>query len=128
MKPCEIEGCLKPRKKRRRYCSMHVARIARHGDPNKVTPPSERRFARGPNHPQWQEEVTYTSIHQRLYHERGRAKDHTCPCGKTAQQWAYIGTREPGQREPYGDMAQYRAMCVSCHKRMDMAAIRREAS
>lgn len=31
---CPIEGCEKMRGKRTRHCSMHQARIARHGDPH----------------------------------------------------------------------------------------------
>ena len=33
-KLCDIDGCEKPCRKRARFCSMHNARIDRHGDPH----------------------------------------------------------------------------------------------
>lgn len=39
---CAIPACEKPRKGRNRLCSMHTARVARHGDVEYVTPPRRR--------------------------------------------------------------------------------------
>ncbi len=36
LKPCAIEGCEKKKAQKSRYCSMHQARIMRHGDPHRV--------------------------------------------------------------------------------------------
>lgn len=33
---CTIEGCPKAKARKSRYCSMHQARVSRHGDPHKV--------------------------------------------------------------------------------------------
>lgn len=41
MKRCSIEGCEKPAEKHRRMCSMHRARVQRHGDATKA-----RRWAK----------------------------------------------------------------------------------
>lgn len=47
MRLCEIDGCPKAKAKKSRYCSMHQARIARHGDPHKVHKWGQ---AKGENH------------------------------------------------------------------------------
>jgi hypothetical protein len=48
VRPCSIEDCPKPKARKSRYCSMHQARIARHGDPNAVHKSYELRRNKGP--------------------------------------------------------------------------------
>jgi hypothetical protein len=125
---CEALDCDAPGKKgTARYCSKHAARISRHGSPDIVIAPADRNMPRGPANPKWTKVPSYWAIHQRLVKTLGRAKTHTCQCGQPAAQWAYTGPREAGQRLPHsGDMNDYEAMCVRCHKRMDMAEIRQQ--
>lgn len=123
---CMVEGCERPPSGK--YCSMHDARIRRHGDPDVAIPQCERAIPKGPNHPRWQDEPTYSAVHQRVRKRDGKASDHTCRCGAPARHWAYIGPRAPEDRLPYRGVDDYEAMCTACHKRMDMAAIRGEAS
>lgn len=116
---CGIEGCDKPRKGR--WCVMHYKRIKRHGSPD-VT------LKRGPQPgSNWVEKPSYLTVHKRLHKIRGRAETHLCSCGQPAAQWSYIGPREPGERMPYSEnLDEYEPLCVSCHKRRDMEAIKKE--
>jgi len=119
---CGVDGCPEDRPYGYRYCHMHAARIARHGNPDARY---DNAGKPGESNPNWRgDEVGYGGVHQRLYRIRGSAKDYDCACGRVAAQWAYVGPREPGQRQPHSaDLSLYEPMCVSCHKRFDLAAV-----
>lgn len=76
----------------------------------------------------FQDSVTYTGAHRRVYVARGPASAHACSeCGAAGRHWAYVGgapdetTDELGR--PYsGDPARYTPKCVPCHKNADLAA------
>jgi hypothetical protein len=75
--------------------------------------------------PTWKgDDVSYGGAHQRLYRARGRANQHPCKCGKQAQQWAVMRATHKAEEGPYSpDPTDYQPMCVSCHKRMDLARV-----
>lgn len=111
---------------------MHRARIDRHGDPNVMIHQRDRALPRGEDHPMWSDEPTYNAIHFRLRKERGKPSQYQClKCGDPAKQWAYFHNRDKSLSSEYGvystELSDYEAMCVPCHKRMDIA-YRKEAS
>lgn len=115
---CRLEGCEKPVKPRHLTCSMHLARIARHGDPDLTVSYAARAWWCP-----WTPTPTYSAVHQRLQRVRGRADAHTCACGAPAAQWAYDRTDPAPLRAPWpysADLRRYVAMCVPCHKRFDL--------
>ena len=60
----------------------------------------------------------YHRAHYALRRDLGKASDHTCPCGKRAQDWAFD--------EPTGfseDPSRYTALCRGCHRRLDAPPI-----
>lgn len=132
---CELDGCNKPTYDAR-ICSMHRARIDRHGDPDVVKLPTYRL---GPDNHGWlsDDEAGYGVAHQRLKRARGRASEHQCEapgCEKQAAHWAY-GYGDPTEREevvrggarpsPYSlDPSHYFPLCVACHKRADLVVTR----
>lgn len=77
---------------------------------------------------------TYLAAHKRVHHRRGRAAEHTCPCGQPAEQWSYRGD-SPREQEGWHtitgrkrrdvwvrwspDPADYDALCVRCHSERD---------
>jgi hypothetical protein len=79
--------------------------------------------------------VTYTAIHQRLYRVRGKAKDHSCACGRQAAGWAmrkdggHVGTvtyatiqhsRGYELEVPLSDSIEdYDPLCHRCHYERD---------
>ena len=127
---CGAEGCDRLRRHGSRYCRMHGARYERHGDPSIVIAPDERDLPRGERHHAWAgDSADYWTVHQRVRKWKGKASKHQCRCGKQAAQWAFIGPRSADERMPFDtDVNLFEPMCISCHKRMDMAAIRAEAS
>ena len=75
----------------------------------------------------------YTAAHDRVRRDRGPAKAHRCAkCGAPARHWSYDHS-DPRQMFAAGagwysaDPARYRPMCVSCHKRSDLARLGRAA-
>ncbi|SDS78883.1 hypothetical protein SAMN04489716_1619 [Actinoplanes derwentensis] len=81
---------------------------------------------------------SYMSAHQRLKRRRGKATEHTCPCGKPAKEWAYNHAcpnemkewREARQIKGHGtqsgrwmpfsqDIEMYDALCYECHAARD---------
>lgn len=72
--------------------------------------------------------MTYTSLHRRLSHVRGRARDHACvDCGEGADDWSYdhscpdelLGIHN-GKLLPYTlDLDRYQPRCLSCHRKHD---------
>ncbi|QGJ92844.1 hypothetical protein PBI_BEAGLE_85 [Arthrobacter phage Beagle] len=121
---CAVDGCEQERKGQ--YCSMHSARIARHGNPDTVIEYKDRQFPKGENHPWWTgEDATYNAIHFRLRDTRGKACEHKCfECESDASQWAYVhnrGSALTSEHGPYSvNLDDYEAMCVPCHKTMDL--------
>jgi hypothetical protein len=116
---CWVVGC--ENVPRGRFCTMHEARFQRHGDPECVVAPKDRMIRRGECSATWNEQGSYAATHQRLRRALGSASSSVCACGADARQWAYIGPRATGERQPWTpDLSQYRAMCVPCHKVMDL--------
>lgn len=125
---CVADGCTKP-DIRKGYCSMHGTRLDRHGDANRVVPPSERKYRRGERHPRWVgDSPRYSALHMRLRKYRGPASSETCAdCGGSADEWSY-NYADPAERyEHVGgyvlaysiDMSNYDPRCRMCHIRFD---------
>lgn len=77
----------------------------------------------GENNGNWKgDDCGYIAAHQRIVNLKGNAKDHVCSeegCGRRAYDWAY--------KHHWGystDPADYRALCRSCHKKLDIRAKR----
>jgi hypothetical protein len=66
--------------------------------------------------------LTYTAAHQLM----GRADEHSCPCGRQAQQWSFQGSGDtlcsPQGYEYSESSDDYIPLCISCHKKQDIAA------
>jgi hypothetical protein len=86
------------------------------------------------------EPCTYDAAHQRVYYWRGRARTHTCPCGKQAEEWSYrgnstyemTGTRERKYARGRIDVVHskwstnpcdYDALCRDCHELRDVHGV-----
>jgi len=122
--PCAVEGC-DLQSTENGYCKKHGTRARRHGDP--LATKSNYRPA-GPDHPGVREAVTYVNMHRRLARWLGKASEQVCACGQQAAHWAYDHS-DPGELldrgRPYSaDPSHYLAMCVPCHKRMDLEHIK----
>lgn len=130
---CSVDGCEKTAKRGSWMCSMHLARIARHGDPHIVIPHAERNFPRGPESHAWNAEGSYSAVHQRLRYQRGPARNQICvDCQGPARQWSLNGRRHDDPfsegEGPYStDLSRYVPRCVPCHKRHDLAELARLA-
>lgn len=114
----------------RDWCSKHYNRWRRHGDLDRVDNPPPP-VHRGPSNHMWAgDEVSYRNAHRRVYRARGAASAHPCRyCGAQAKQWAY-DHMDPNEKigknakhvSPYStDPARYIPLCVSCHRRFDLA-------
>lgn len=73
----------------------------------------------------------YTAAHDRVRADRGTAQEHRCAapgCRNQAHHWAYDHS-DPRQSVdptcgPFSlDTSRYRALCVPCHKRVDLARL-----
>jgi hypothetical protein len=108
-KVCTLEGCDKPRRGRG-LCGMHLARLQRNGEV-------------GPAQPMRKPLGGHDSVHRALRAERGVAREHVCPCGAPAAEWALTGPRDlvdPTKGFPYSEnLDDYTALCRSCHNRLD---------
>jgi len=111
---CRIEGCgNSPRSPASQWCEMHYYRNRRHGDPTHV---EDTR----------QETVLYRAAHQRVWSEKGRARDQECAaCFSVAAHWAYDHT-DPDEMtdERTGcvyslDTSKYKPLCQPCHALLD---------
>lgn len=125
-----MEGCGKPDKGPDGYCSKHLMRFLRHGDPSVVIGYAERSYPKRGLHPNWTgDDATYSAVHLRLRNQRGSASLRPCvDCGGTAKHWSY--THNGGIRErqseygPYSiSMEDYVPRCVRCHKRHDLGRV-----
>ena len=113
---CTLEGCER-RYYCKGYCLAHYTRVRKNGHPGSpdvrpVKPPKPK----------------YSTIHTRLNVKRGKASEHTCPCGRQASSWAYLYTdSEPlvsNQRDSKGclysaDLTAYIALCSADHRALD---------
>lgn len=86
----------------------------------------------GANNPRWVgDAVGYAQAHRRVKALYGNAGRHPCvECAGPAAHWAYDHADPDERRDPdegyYSlKIEHYRPMCVRCHKRFDMAQIRR---
>lgn len=111
------------------YCSMHAARLRRHGDPLKVLSHDEIEYATGPDNANWKERPGYVAAHDRVKRTRGLASEHQCiDCGGAAFHWSYrhecpdeIVRNVGGYDVAYSPhVDQYDPRCVPCHKRFDL--------
>ena len=97
---------------------MHYQRLRDHGSLD------------APTHYRWTgDEASYGAVHLRLRAERGLPGDFVCDCGARAQHWAFMRDDRPAMYSdggrPYStDLSRYKAMCVTCHRRMDAEATR----
>lgn len=128
---CRFEGCDRPIQSSL-TCAMHIARLKRHGDPDKVISHNEQAYMRGEEHHAWMgDRPSYEAAHRRIDAAHGKAKTHTCVgCGGPGAQWSYdhgdademLYEYKPGKYCAYSaDMDRYQARCMSCHTRFDMA-------
>lgn len=113
---CAFDGC--PKLARHRgWCSTHYERWRRHGSPDVTLKTRDPKL------------VTYSTVHQWLPQQRGRAADHTCvDCGQPARSWSYshlcpeerLGYHGP-KLMPYCHhiFECYAARCEPCHTRYD---------
>lgn len=124
---CSVDGCGK--KPSGKYCSMHAARIRRHGDPDTCIPQRDRNFPRGEANHNWKgEDISYHTAHDRLRRWRGPASECVRCSSSGPYQWAY--DRENAKKRlvedgmPYSpDVNDYMPLCVSCHKFFDLSMI-----
>lgn len=68
-------------------------------------------------------------VHLLLRDLYGPARNHVCPCGEQAEEWAYQHTAVTVLRNrkgsPYStDLNDYRPMCRRCHRRLDADSYR----
>jgi len=126
---CKISGCAKPVKESG-MCSMHAARVRRHGDPHAVTHQRDRNLPRGEAHHSWTgTDLSYKAAHMRVKAKHGPASDHACvDCGAQARHWSFDHA-DPDARitddgRPFSaDPDHYLPRCVSCHKKHDCAVL-----
>jgi hypothetical protein len=111
---CTFPGCPNPPPYVHGLCKMHVKRKRKHGDPALGARPAA-------------DAVGYVGVHHRLLKLHGYAGEHPCRhCDNRADQWAYDHT-DPNERQdprkgPYSlDLIRYIPLCVSCHKKFDLA-------
>lgn len=117
---CSYPGCAN-RRVARGWCHTHWKRWRRHGDPSITMPtgrPRGRANSPGVVHSQYKgDDIGYAQLHLRLKQQRGKATEHTCPCGAQAQEWSFD---TPGGGFSV-DLTRYTALCLSCHRRKDAA-------
>lgn len=123
---CAVDGCDLIDDGPHGLCKKHYTRALRHGDPAVVIRPSDRKLPRGTEHPQWiGDHVGYSGAHMRVRSQRGPASAQVCTCGAPARQWSYDHLDPAELLAPEGpysaDPKHYIALCVSCHKKADLA-------
>lgn len=122
---CAIEGCEKADNEAG-LCSMHAARVRRHGNPDTVVAPQDRRNRAGDDHHNFRgDDAGYQTMHSRINRRRGPASAHQCKsCEKPALHWAY-GHNDPNAKTDergylYStDESEYIPLCVRCHSDLD---------
>lgn len=120
---CAVDDCPRPLS-RRGWCEMHYRRWQRSGT---TTGTGKTGRPRG-------DDASYNAVHLRLGRERGKAREHSCSCGREAQTWSYDHGDSAAlldeRGRPYStDLDHYQPLCVPCHNRRDKQAKRdREAA
>jgi hypothetical protein len=110
---CTVEDCGR-RARARGWCHKHYMRWYVHGDPLTVLPKPGNRN-RGPAANGWKgDDAGYRAAHERVRRAFGAAEEHTCLCGKQAQDWSYDGLTGYSL-----DINEYTALCTSCHCKRD---------
>lgn len=108
------------------YCDLHATRFRRYGTTELLGGPAPRY---GAENTSWTGDgASYSAVHLRLNKTLGSARHYPCVggCGGAAAQWAF-DHEAPTRRldpltGPYStSLDDYRPMCVSCHKRYDLA-------
>jgi hypothetical protein len=111
---CTVPKCLNSPPYTHGLCKMHYKRKRKHGDPALGARPAA-------------DAAGYLGVHHRLRKVRGYAGEHPCQhCEDRADQWAYDHTdrdeRQDPRRGPYSlDLTRYIPLCISCHKKFDLA-------
>ncbi|VEW13521.1 Uncharacterised protein [Brevibacterium casei] len=130
---CAVDGCAEEDAGPTGYCSKHLARQKRHGDPSVRIDYKDRRWARGEENHNWTgSDATYDAVHQRLRTRLGPARNRKCvDCGASAAQWSYNRSGGDLEKEskfgPYStNLDDYVARCVPCHKKFDLDCLRAE--
>lgn len=67
---------------------------------------------------------TYMGVHKDLRKDRGPARDHFCPCGARAEEWALkpdaVDIIVDGRGLKFSiNQSDYQSMCIPCHREMD---------
>jgi hypothetical protein len=120
---CSVDGCENTiRRGGHGWCGKHHQRWRATGAPD--TPFLE-------HNPKWIGDAAgYLTVHIRVRNEKGKAAEHLCiRCGVPAQQWSYDHLDPDERRDdrgPYSlDLSHYFPMCITCHRRFDVAYINR---
>ena len=131
--PCLVVDCNRPRGARG-WCTRHYHAWKMYGDPQLIAKPGYAH-PKGSKNPKWAgDDVTYSTLHQRLRRYRG-SPTKCGHCGVTGRhQWALDWDKDPKvryedvkrrgkvDRLPYSSNLQdYIALCRSCHRRFDLA-------
>jgi len=122
--PCPVPGCPNQSRYRTGLCNAHAERLRRTGDVQAHKP--VLKIGRP--------DVGYRTAHRRIEMAKGKARQHTCPCGQPAREWAYIESDDPrhdrtdlvdvghGKRLTLRystDPGAYLPLCLSCHRGLD---------
>lgn len=126
---CIVDGCHDPAHYADGHCRNCRLRYERNGD--------YLNHLVGELSQHWlgDEEVNYSTIHQRLKRDRGPASDYECvDCGAEAKHWSY-NHQDPAERVDQGyrgydlpfsiDPNFYEPRCAKCHKAFDMKEVKR---
>lgn len=125
---CRVEACGRPNQAHM-YCSKHLARWQKHGDPLQVGEITGR--------PLKGDVPTFAAIHKRLARQRGSASLHVCvDCGGQAREWSYDNRDDQelvGRSGRFAvayslDLSHYEPRCSSCHRLFDNARRKEESA
>lgn len=122
---CAVTDCPRPHLARG-WCSLHLQRARRTGDPLKVRAP-HRYQPRTENLAWVGDAATYTTVHSRLRAQLGPASGYCChDCDGPAREWSLIHGHEtervcPSNGRAFAlDLAAYVPRCASCHRVYDL--------
>jgi len=112
-------------------CKTHYHRLLKHGDVTTVLVGGNKGHMKGERGSNWKgSQIGYSGAHMRVRAQRGSVRSFQCECGKGAAHWAYDHADPAELLSPEGrlysaDPNHYRPLCVSCHKKADLAVIGR---